>query len=514
MSTSTFSESNSSSVKRVVFIGGLDDGRRAVEILQAHPNVNLVGAFVLDEEAGAKVSGFRTFDDLVEAPILVKIQKVREQVEAIRALQPDLIFIVGFSQIIPSDILEIAPGQVIGFHSAILPGRRGCSPLIWAMVDGLQETGVTMFYMNEGIDTGDIIAVQPFSIEANDEAKDLLAKADDATIQLLCDNLDAILAGTAPRIRQDPNKGIYTRKRGPADGEIDWNKPAHEIVNLVRALAPPYPMAHTFGGDGVPILIERAHAMPNLKLPAPQFAPSNPLRQKVLCVVAHPDDEVLGIGGTLALHAQAGGEVTVIILSEGEDAKLPGTPKCATRRACALASAQILGIKEIVFHDFPDQRLESVPFIDLIQTIEAALDQFAPSIIYTHHRGDANSDHEVVFKATHAACRPMTRRGGNISQFLTFETPSSTDQAPPLAGYWFEPTRFVDVEPTWELKMRALQCYPTEMIGGIHPRSYEYIEALARVRGGHSGYRLAEAFGVIRERIGRPGVKFADSSTP
>ena len=499
------SSSNSTSppVKRVVFIGGLDDGRRAVEILQAHTGANLVGAFVLDEEAGAKVSGFRTFDDLVEAPVLVKIKKVREQVEAIRALQPDLIFILGFSQIIPRDVLEIAPGQVIGFHSAILPGRRGCSPLIWAMVDGLEATGVTMFYMDEGIDTGDVIAVQSFPIESSDEAADLLRKADEATIQLLRDNLDGILADTAPRQKQDPNEGIYTRKRGPADGEIDWSKPAHEIVNLVRALAPPYPMAHTFGGDGVPILIERAHAMPNLSLPAPRFAPNDPLRQKVLCVVAHPDDEVLGIGGTLALHAQAGGEVTVIILSEGEDEKLPGTPKCATRRDCALASAQILGIKEIVFHDFPDQRLESVPFIDLIRTVEAALDQFSPNVVYTHHRGDANSDHEVVFKATHAACRPMTRRGMGINQFLTFETPSSTDQAPPLAGYWFEPTRFVDVESTWEIKMRALECYPTEMIGGIHPRSYEYIEALARVRGGHSGYRLAEAFGVIRERVSR-----------
>ncbi|MGD9531184.1 MAG: PIG-L deacetylase family protein, partial [Pseudonocardia sp.] len=102
------------------------------------------------------------------------------------------------------------------------------------------------------------------------------------------------------------------------------------------------------------------------------------------------------------------------------------------------------------------------------------------------------------------ALRPMTRLGATVERFLTFETPSSTDQAPQVGDYVFNPTTFVDVEPVWDRKVKALECYPTEMIGGRHPRSFSYIEALARVRAGHAGYLLAEAFVSVRERLGRP----------
>jgi methionyl-tRNA formyltransferase len=495
-------ETTDGPARRVVFIGGLDDGRRTVEVLLRHPRANLTAAFVLDDSEGSGVSGFRTFDDLVEPGRLRKIRRIRHHVEEIRELAPDVIIVVGFSQIIPPGILDIPPRGVIGFHSAVLPGRRGSAPLIWAIVDGLTETGITMFYMDEGIDTGDVIGVERFAIEEDDDAADVLRKADDATIDLLRTHLDGVLDGTAPRTSQEGSASTYTRKRTPADGEIDWSRPAREIVDLVRALAPPYPMAHTFGGDGVPILIERARAVPGLALPPPRYVPGDPMRQRVLCVVAHPDDEVLGVGGTLALHADAGSDVTVLIMSEGEE-KLESTPRCQTRRECALKAAKEMGVGNIVFHDFPDQRLESVPFIELIKAVEAALGTYRPTVVYAHHGGDANTDHQVVFKAVYAACRPMTPLGSTMERFLTFETPSSTDQAPQVGGYVFNPTTFVDVELVWNRKLKALECYPTEMIGGKHPRSFDYIEALARVRGGHSGYLLAEAFVPVRERLGR-----------
>lgn len=490
--------------RRVVFIGGLDDGRRAVAELLAHPRVDLVGAFVLPDHAEHRVSGFRRFDDLVAPPTLHKVEKIRDHVEQIRALAPDVIFVVGFSQIVPAGILTIPPLGTIGFHSAVLPGRRGSSPLIWAMIDGLPETGVTMFYLDEGIDTGDVIASERFAIDEQDYAADVLRKADDATITLLRAHLDGVLDGTAPRLDQRDAESTYTRRRGPADGEIDWSRPAHEIVALVRALAPPYPVAHTFGGDGVPVLIERARVVPGLAVPPPQHRRQDPMRQDVLCVVAHPDDETLGVGGTLALHAEAGGTVTVLIMSEGEVEKLDSTPNCATRRECALAAAKVMGVSEVEFHDFPDQRLESVPFIELIKVVEAAIARYRPSVVYAHHGGDANTDHQVVFKAVYAACRPMTPLGSTVQRLLTFETPSSTDQAPQVGDYVFSPTTFVDVQPVWDKKIEALACYPTEMIGGKHPRSYEYIEALARVRGGHAGYLQAEAFVSVRERLARP----------
>jgi methionyl-tRNA formyltransferase/LmbE family N-acetylglucosaminyl deacetylase len=494
---------DASAKRRVVFIGGLEDGRRTVQELLGHPRVDLVGAFVLTEEAAGGVSGFRAFDDLVAPPVLRKIAKVRDHADEIVALRPDLVVVVGFSQIIPPAILGAPPLGVIGFHTAVLPGRRGSSPVIWAMVEGLAESGVTMFYMDEGIDTGDVIAVERFPIDEHDQAVDVLRKADDATLRLLHAHLDQILDGTAPRVPQAAEGNTYTRRRTPADGEIDWNRPAQEIVNLVRALSPPYPLAHTFGGDGVPVLIEKARAAPELVLPASRHRGYDALRQRVLCVVAHPDDETLGVGGTLALHAEAGSEVKVLIMSEGEVEKLRDTPRCDTRRECALRAAEAMGVSDVEFHDFPDQRLETVPFIELIKTVEAALDSFRPTVVYAHHGGDANTDHQVVFKAVYAACRPMTPLGSLVERFLAFETPSSTDQAPQMANYAFVPTTFIDVEPVWDKKLKALACYPTEMIGGKHPRSFDYIEALARVRGGHSGYLLAEAFVPVRERLAR-----------
>jgi methionyl-tRNA formyltransferase len=111
-----------SAPRRVVFIGGLDDGRRAVQELSEHPRVDLVGVFVLDEEAAGGVAGFRTFDDLVAPPVLRKVAKVRDHADEIAALRPDLVLVVGFSQIIPPSILGVPPLGVIGFHTAVLPG--------------------------------------------------------------------------------------------------------------------------------------------------------------------------------------------------------------------------------------------------------------------------------------------------------------------------------------------------------------------------------------------------------
>lgn len=485
--------------RKVVLVAGLEDGHMAARFLLGHPRVDLVGVFVLDAATAARYSGYRAFDDLGIA--VHETARIRDETSAIADLHPDLILVVGFSQIIPEGILSIPPRGVVGFHSAPLPERRGCSPVIWAVAEGLTQTGVTMLYLDEGIDTGDVIAFQGFPIEEGDQAADVLAKANQATLDLLERHLEALLEGEAPRAAQDETRAGFTRKRTPEDAEIDWSRPAREIVDLVRALSPPYPMAHTFGGDGVPILIEKARLATDRELSPVRFVPPNPLRKRVLCVVAHPDDEVLGVGATLARHAQAGGRVVVLILSEGEREKMEGTPRCETRRESALSAAAVLGTEQVLFEDFPDQRLDSVPFVELIRPIEQAISRFRPQIVYTHHGGDANTDHQITFRATYAACRPMSQVGSSVERLLTFETPSSTDQAPQVGDYVFAPNTFVDVESTWERKVEALRCYPSEMIGGIHPRSFDYIEALARMRGGYGGVRLAEAFVLVRERL-------------
>jgi len=502
----------SSSPKRVVFIGGLADGRLIVQELLGHPGVDLVRVYVLEDDSGHAVSGFCTFDDLVAPPVLRKIKRIGLCREEIAAIEPDLIVVAGFSQIIPQGILDVPPLGTIGFHSAVLPGRRGCSPIIWAIVDGLTESGVTMFYMAAGIDAGDVIDVERFEILASDQAAQVLDKADQATLALFRRHLDQILDGTAPRVKHDLARSSYTRKRTFADGEIDWSRPAVDVYNLIRALSPPYPMAHAYAGDGTPLLIERAHILSAeglRKIPPPRFLPNDPMRQRVLCVVAHPDDEVLGVGGTLALHAEAGSEVIVLILSEGESAQYPnGIQGAPSRDECARACGKELGVTTVLLERFPDMRLDTIPLIDIVHCIEQVIARYKPTVVYTHHGGDANSDHLVTFRATYAACRPMTPSGRLVKRLLTFETPSSTDQAPQTGSHLFTPATFVDIEPVWKKKLAALACYPTEMVGGIHPRSYEYIEALARMRGGYAGYRFAEAFVSVRERLGRPAAAY------
>lgn len=225
----------------------------------------------------------------------------------------------------------------------------------------------------------------------------------------------------------------------------------------------------------------------------------DPMKARVLSVAAHPDDEVLGIGGTLARHAAAGGEVVSLILSEGEAAKLEDTARCADRRECARAAARVMGSRDVLFGHLDDQRFDAVPFIEVVKAIEQVVRAFKPEVVYTHHGGDANTDHQVAFKATYAACRPMSSVGRSVRRLLCYETPSSTDQAPGLAQFAFIPNVYVDVESAWSQKIEALQCYASEMLEWPHPRSLKYIEALSVKRGGECGCRHAEAFVLIRE---------------
>jgi LmbE family N-acetylglucosaminyl deacetylase len=229
--------------------------------------------------------------------------------------------------------------------------------------------------------------------------------------------------------------------------------------------------------------------------------------RRVLCVAAHADDEVLGIGGTLARHAGLGGEVVTLILSEGEAAKLEETERSPERLASARAAGAAMGSREVLFGHLEDQRFDAVPLIDVIKVIEPVVREFQPEIVYTHHGGDANTDHAIAFKATYASCRPLSGFSRSVGRLLSYETPSSTDQAPGLSRFAFVPNVYVDVESVWDRKVEALHCYPSELVGWPHPRSIEYIEALAVKRGGESGCRKAEAFSLLREVLParRPG---------
>lgn len=220
---------------------------------------------------------------------------------------------------------------------------------------------------------------------------------------------------------------------------------------------------------------------------------------KVLVVAAHPDDELLGCGGTMAGHVARGDEVVVAFLAEGLTARDPRrdvekrSEEMTRLRQAARAANGVLGVGAVEFFDFPDNRLDSVDRLDLIKVVEDLLARHQPELLYTHHAGDLNVDHRRVQEAVVTACRPIQGQC-SVRTMLFFEVASSTEWQVPHSLPPFCPNWFVNIESTLESKLSALKHYDGELRPFPHPRSAQAVEALARVRGAASGYHAAEGF--------------------
>lgn len=210
----------------------------------------------------------------------------------------------------------------------------------------------------------------------------------------------------------------------------------------------------------------------------------------VLVIAPHGLDEVLGCGGTAALHADAGRDVHILVLS-GD-----GTGHDAKRRAAAREAAVLLGAKPPEFAGFPENRGDTVPLGNVIGAIENAVARLRPRIVYVSHGGNLNIDHQVAFRAAATALRPMP--GMPVAEFYAYEIPSSTDWAPPGHGEAFRPTCFVDISAALDRKRRALEAYAFELRDPPHARSLSAVENLARMRGAGVGLAAAEAFVTLR----------------
>lgn len=220
--------------------------------------------------------------------------------------------------------------------------------------------------------------------------------------------------------------------------------------------------------------------------------------KNILVVAAHPDDEVLGCGGSIARHADAGDRVHIFIAAEGvtsrdqsRDAARHAEEINGLRQAAAKA-ATILGAQPPSFGAFPDNRMDGVELLDVTKQVEALIAMFNPSVVYTHHAGDVNVDHRILHQAVVTACRPLP--GQSVRQLLFFEVLSSTEWQPPGSAAPFLPSYFVDIQLTWPRKREALDAYAAEMRPWPHARSLEAAEALARLRGATVGREAAEAF--------------------
>lgn len=222
---------------------------------------------------------------------------------------------------------------------------------------------------------------------------------------------------------------------------------------------------------------------------------------KLLVVAAHPDDEILGCGGTMALHSMRGDEVYVLILGEGitsrdvkRDRKKRDKEIKELRRDIEAAN-KIVGTKKTFIYDFSDNRFDSVPLLDIIKVVEKVKNEVMPDIVYTHHHGDLNIDHRLTFHAVLTACRPL--KGESVKEIYSFEVPSSTEWSPDNSKY-FMPNYFVDIKDTIAKKVAAMKAYKSEIRGFPHPRSVRAIENLAKNRGANVGFEYAEAFMVVR----------------
>lgn len=213
------------------------------------------------------------------------------------------------------------------------------------------------------------------------------------------------------------------------------------------------------------------------------------MTERVLCVCAHPDDETLGIGGTLARHSAEGDTVMVACLSNGVGSRGNNDETVIARRKMFIAALNLLGIDRYAIGEYPDNKFDTLPLLKICKLVEDIIRSFEPSIIYTHHRGDLNVDHRVTHKAVNVACRP--KPGQSVRQLLYFEVPCST-----AWGTGFEPNHWSEINIV--VKLEAVRCYPTEIMEPPHPRSIEGISTLAHWRGQQVGIGPAEAFMVGR----------------
>lgn len=217
------------------------------------------------------------------------------------------------------------------------------------------------------------------------------------------------------------------------------------------------------------------------------------MKEAILIVAAHPDDEVLGCGGSAARWSSEGHAVHALLLADGVASRDGYTEAALVNRiAAANEASRLLGLSSMQMERLPDNRLDTLPLLHIVKLIEAAITKHSPARVLTHHAGDVNVDHRIIHDAVLAACRPQP--GFPVKELLFFEVASSTEWRPPVSRMPFAPSVFVDISATLATKLAALKAYEEELRAFPHPRSLEAVKALAQWRGASAGLHAAEAF--------------------
>lgn len=216
---------------------------------------------------------------------------------------------------------------------------------------------------------------------------------------------------------------------------------------------------------------------------------------EILVVAAHPDDETLGCGGTIARHAHEGDEVFVCIVTEGTASLGFSKEEDTKRKNEAERACKILGVKKVFFINLPSVKLDTLPFLEIVNHLQNLMNKIKPVIVYTHYPKDQNQDHRIVSHACLIATQPQ--RAPFLKKLYYYEVPSSTTYV--CGEDAFCPTTYIDIEKFFELKLKALSCYASEIKAHPHPRSIEGINTYTQFRGLAIHTKHAEAFIVARE---------------
>lgn len=228
---------------------------------------------------------------------------------------------------------------------------------------------------------------------------------------------------------------------------------------------------------------------------------------RILIIAAHPDDEVLGCGGTIRMIADKYGEevkIYCLILSEPLASRTSNAVSYDKKDFQAvindsLRASEMLGIQHTYFENLPNNRLDSLDLLEVIKIIESYVSELAPTIVFTHHHGDLNLAHRITNQAALTACRPL--EGCTVNAIYSFEIPSSTEWNFPTHSSVFSPNVFVEIGNTIDTKIQAMDCYKSERRAYPHPRSPESLKAIACRWGGVANLNSAEAFEVVYERL-------------
>ncbi len=220
------------------------------------------------------------------------------------------------------------------------------------------------------------------------------------------------------------------------------------------------------------------------------------MSKNILVVAAHADDEAIGCSGTIARHVAEGDNVHLLFMTDGVGAREIVADEADDRLSAAEQAAKILKVSSVTNLSFPDNSMDALPLLDIVKEVEAKIKEVKPEIIYTHHIGDLNVDHQIAHRAVMTACRPQP--GFGVKAIYAFEVLSSTEwQTPSVLP--FIPNVFVDISEYLSTKMQVVTAYEEEMRDVPHSRSLKHIELLAQHRGYSVGVHAAEAFMLVRE---------------